>query len=486
MAKENSRGRILTEFPTKKCKNGSIRYDYDGFVGKEFEFEYKGEKYKDKIKIIKTYFKGEKGNKKRYFDAVYKDIVTPIEYNAFVYGFIGNVIGARRFEHRYSIGERVVNNKLDITIRECVGGGTTGSEKGYIFKCNVCEWEEGYISETNLKNETYGCGCCSGRVLVPHINSAYAKARWLEGLGISKEQLLSMTPNSMNEVVAICPNCNNKIVKPLNHIYTRNSIGCKCGVKNSYISKMIFYTLMDLKVEFDTEVEFEWCEFYNKYKNKDSYGRYDFVIKNLKIIIEADGGFHREDNLMNGQTKEESQYIDDMKDRLAEEHGYKVIRIDDVGNVQQNILNSKLNEVLNLEKVNWGEIQLNATSNKVKTVCEMYEEGYSCLELAKLTKLSRASICKYLRKGNEMGWCNYDGKTNAKYNSVPNGGYVVLKDGDFIEHFLSLKDMKQYFKDNKNMTITTEIISSELKKGIKIFNYKEYDFMYFDNYNKIN
>ena len=277
-----------------------------------------------------------------------------------------------------------------------------------------------------------------------------------------------------------------KIVKPLNHIYTRNSIGCKCGVKNSYISKMIFYTLMDLKVEFDTEVEFEWCEFYNKYKNKDSYGRYDFVIKNLKIIIEADGGFHREDNLMNGQTKEESQYIDDMKDRLAEEHGYKVIRIDDVGNVQQNILNSKLNEVLNLEKVNWGEIQLNATSNKVKTVCEMYEEGYSCLELAKLTKLSRASICKYLRKGNEMGWCNYDGKTNSKYNSVPNGGYVVLKDGDFVEHFLSLKDMKQYFKDNKNMAIRTRIISSELKSGIETFNYKEYDFMYFDNYNLTN
>ena len=73
MAKKDSVGKILTKFPTKKCKNGSIRYDYDGFVGKEFEFEYRGEKYKDKIKIIKTYFKGEKGSKKRYFDATSND-----------------------------------------------------------------------------------------------------------------------------------------------------------------------------------------------------------------------------------------------------------------------------------------------------------------------------------------------------------------------------------------------------------------------------
>ena len=61
-----------------------------------------------------------------------------------------------------------------------------------------------------------------------------------------------------------------------------------------------------------------------------------------------------------------------------------------------------------------------------------------------------------------------------------------MKDGDFIEHFLSLKDMKEYFKDNKNISIRTRVISSKLKEGIEIFNYKEYDFMYFDNYNKIN
>ena len=40
---------------------------------------------------------------------------------------------------------------------------------------------------------------------------------------------------------------------------------------------------------------------------------------------------------MSGQTKEESQWIDNKKDELALKNGYKIIRISDEGDIKENI-----------------------------------------------------------------------------------------------------------------------------------------------------
>ena len=77
-----------------------------------------------------------------------------------------------------------------------------------------------------------------------------------------------------------------------------------------------------------------------------------FVYNNKEYILEMDGGFHSIDNLMNGQTVEESKSIDDYKDTMAKEHGIEVIRIDcyykskdRLEYVKQNIIDSKLNKI---------------------------------------------------------------------------------------------------------------------------------------------
>ena len=70
----------------------------------------------------------------------------------------------------------------------------------------------------------------------------------------------------------------------------------------------------------------------------------------MKLIIETDGGFHRTDNLMSGQTAEESKFIDDAKDKCAIDNGYKVIRVSDQNDFKQSVLNN-LGKIFDLNDI---------------------------------------------------------------------------------------------------------------------------------------
>ena len=143
-----------------------------------------------------------------------------------------------------------------------------------------------------------------------------------------------------------------------------------------------------------------------------------------------DGGWHTQDNNMSGQTAKESKEIDNYKDKLAKEHGLKVIRIDcDYYNIKNrfdyiknNIINSKLNEIFNLNDINWYEIDKKSENNKVKIVCEYknQNENLTSKDIGDKLKLNRSTVIKYLKKGNELGWCNYDPKEEMRKSASNN------------------------------------------------------------------
>ena len=82
----------------------------------------------------------------------------------------------------------------------------------------------------------------------------------------------------------------------------------------------MYNLLSSLDIPFDDEANFDWCKF--ELEDQSKYGIYDFYFEkdNQKYIVEMDGYWHKNDNLMNGQTADESKYIDDEK-------GYEIVSV---------------------------------------------------------------------------------------------------------------------------------------------------------------
>ena len=80
---------------------------------------------------------------------------------------------------RYEIGRRIINYnkdcsiKSDLTIinREIKRNKQGNNIKWYKYHCNKCNWDEGWITEYDLKGE-HGCSVCcpTPRLLVQGIN----------------------------------------------------------------------------------------------------------------------------------------------------------------------------------------------------------------------------------------------------------------------------------------------------------------------------
>ena len=128
-----------------------------------------------------------------------------------------------------------------------------------------------------------------------------------------------------------------------------------------------------------------------------------------------DGKQHHE-NWIYG-TKEYQQSNDKLKDELAKKQGIKVIRIDCSKQhlIKNNLLNSELSSILDLSKIDFNECTKFAFSSLMKSVCERYENDKSICsnDLVDIFQLSKGTIIRYLRFGNEIGLCTFN-KSESK------------------------------------------------------------------------
>lgn len=253
----------------------------------------------------------------------------------------------------------------------------------------------------------------------------------------------------------------------------------------------MFNLLEQLNIEFDKEVRFNWCK-YNKYndKNKLNIGIYDFVLKEHKMIIEMDGGWHYKDNLMSNETKEEIEYKDIMKDMLALKNGYKVIRIpcdyngiDRFNYIKKNVEN-KLNSLLDLSIIDWDKCDMFAVKNIVEEVCNYWNiNGENCVveDIANIFKISVQTTYNYLKQGNRLKWCNYNSKIEENKTKIKkgtdNGKPVgIFKDGIFLKRFISISDLERKSEQEFGVRLTKTRIVDVCKGKYQI--YKGYTFKY--------
>ena len=299
-----------------KCLGSKVKFIYDGMEG-WIEIVDK----KDDILYVK--YKDEK---------IYK--ISTYNFRMCQFGMLLNKITG---DFRIEIGQTIIDDKRDIIItdREIkIIGKRKDDTKYYKYKCNKCGNED-WIYEGNLLSQKIGCNACCfpPQKVVLGINTIWDTDRWMCGLGVSEEDAKTHTKCTHKRIEVACPDCKRKRIIIISDINRTKSISCICGDGFPYPEKFMYSVLKQLNVHFKTEVKFDWCKYidFNDI-NKIKKGRYDFVLEdtyigNKQVIIETDGGWHGKDNKMSGIKKEESEYIDFTKDILANDNGYKVIRI---------------------------------------------------------------------------------------------------------------------------------------------------------------
>lgn len=355
-------------------------------------------------------------------------------------------------KYKYEIGKRIIDDKRDIMItdkkyitkrqkgKQYKNGYVTVNIKYYKYKCNKCGFDAGkhYSTRHKVYKKEYwieessllrggGCACCSGRALAEGINDIpTTNPEMIKYFSGGYEEAKLYTRSSNEKIYAICPDCGKLKAIPIliNTIYNNKSINCSCSDFIPYGEKLMFSVLRQLGLDFITQLSkttFKWC---GKY-------RYDFYFKynDEQYIIETHGGQHYDNkfNVSGGKTIEEEKENDRIKKELAlnnqiKEDNYIIIdcRKSESEYIKQNILNSKLNEIFCFRKIDWIKVSEFACSNLVKEACE-YKKNNPKLTTGEIGKLMGgycgATISRWLKRGNEVGWCNYNAKNEN--NSVP-------------------------------------------------------------------
>jgi hypothetical protein len=163
-----------------------------------------------------------------------------------------------------------------------------------------------------------------------------------------------------------------------------------------------------------------------------------------------DGGFHDKYNAMNGQTAEDSNFIDSEKDRIAEEHDIRVIRIDcnymgfndRFEYVKNNILNSELKYLLPLHLIDFLDANIKSQKSLLIEACNLWNKGYKASEIIKELNLPDCSVSTYLKAGQKCGLCNDYSARNSNIRSQ--GRKVIcLNTGEVFE---TIKDAENFYK----------------------------------------
>lgn len=316
---------------------------------------------------------------------------------------IGMLICKLTNKYKYSLNEIVPTNNSDIKILEHIrmkqGKKTT---KGYKYKCLTCGFV-GEISETNL-NIPSGCSSCRGFSIKIGFNDMWTTNLELAKLLNKPEDGYKYTKNSNAKVEWKCPTCKTIIYKQISDV-NNNGIRCpKCCDGISFPEKVMYSVLQQLDIQFNVQVTkttFDWC------KNI----RYDFYIPEHNTIVETHGIQHYEHTGLTDLKYVEEN--DKIKEKLAFDNNindYIVIdcRKSEINYIKNSILNSNLSKIYNLNNINWGECEKTAYNSLIYKACNLWNDGIKdTSEISKILKLSRGTIIKYLKKGSNIGLCNY-------------------------------------------------------------------------------
>lgn len=373
----------------------------------------------------------------------------------------------RNKDFKIELGKNIKDSRRDITItsKEYSKDKSGKGWKIYGFHCNICGYN-GVIKEYKLI-DGQGCSCCRGLTVVPEINSVWATDKWMCDLGMSEEDAKKYTKGSHKKITVTCPDCGEEKSILVYNLYKNKSISCSCGDGYSYPEKIMVDLLNQLNINFMTQLSkttFEWC---GKYK-------YDFYLPYYNIIIETHGRQHYDENTNFKMSLREVQENDKYKKDLALNNNIKkYIIIDcsksDIDYIRNNIFNSALSYIFDLNMVDWVSCEKFATtSNIIKDVCYYWKnknENESTKDLMKKFNLHKVTVINYLKKGTKLGWCEYDGKlemtkSGEKYGKICGKEVEVFEDNISLGVFESCSELARRSQEIFGVCLDSAMISA--------------------------
>lgn len=327
------------------------------------------------IENIKLYIKLEHDDKYELLDTVYIRASTRLTLKGKLDGYLysmslNNLMGGKNPSpfgngNPYTLENIKLYIKLNRHDCKLLSEEYKNCDELLLFKCNKCgnnfksSWDK-------FHSKHCGCPyCCNPpRKIELGINTIWDTDRWMCDLGVSEEDAKTHSKCSADKVIVTCPNCGKEKEIVINKIYNRKSISCICKSKISYPEKFMMELLDQLRVDYIKEYRPKWSN------NR----RYDFYFEynNKKYIIECHGEQHYKNTFSTcgGRTLEEEQENDKYKKELAKQNNideYIVLdcRKSELIWIKENILKSNLNNIFNLNKIDWLKCEQKALNNPI-------------------------------------------------------------------------------------------------------------------------
>ena len=268
------------------------------------------------------------------------------------------------------------------------------------------------LEDKNMKKHNDHFGKCFAK---KGINDLWTTRPDIAMLLLNPEDGYKLTKSSGRHVDFKCPNCGTKS----NHILanvTRRGFSCTmCSDGISYPNKFMAAMLEQLNIRYKPEFTINGANY-----------RYDFYLIDYHTIIEMHGRQHYENWARTQQTVEEIQQNDINKKDFAmcsDVKHYIVIdaKCSDINYISSKIKASYLSNICDLSKVDWLQCGYYASNSLVHKAAELYNDGYTIIEMSDIFKVDQCTIRGWLKKATELQLCNWvknTGFLNAKHQVV--------------------------------------------------------------------
>lgn len=281
---------------------------------------------------------------------------------------------------------------------------THSVRREYYFKCEKCNlsFPRAVYHVTGSPSRPKGTGCpicdASGaRCVEKGINDIATTHPHLIQYFVDIEDAYRYSKGTNKYIDFKCPDCGT-VKNMLITNFIKYGLCCpSCADSIPYGEKFVFNLLKQAGLSFKKEYSPSWIAPY----------RYDFFIPSLNLIIETDGGQHKEQrNGWRGVDKEKE--IDEMKEKLANENGLKIIRIDTkrgVGDyIKKEIMKSEIPNIIDLSNVDFVKCGVNATRSHVFKVAVLTKEGRTIKEISEELCISESTVKRWKKQALFNKW----------------------------------------------------------------------------------
>lgn len=350
-------------------------------------------------------------------------------------------------------------------------------------KCKICGVEYQVLVNTLLQGNAQCLGCI-GQIAIRGVNDIATTDPWMMEYLVDKEDAYKYKAQSGHKVLTKCPICGSIKLIQISKLHNRRWSCDFCSDHVSYPNKLSRGLLKQLPV---TNVEYEYRPKWAKSYKYDNYFEYN----NQSYILEMDGGLGHGNSDYKHHKDTEGIKTDKIKDDLAKEHNINVIRIDclisDFDYIKNNILNSELSQLFDLNNIDWAECEKYTATSIVKEVCDYYmkHDDATTTDIQKKFDIGNSTAKRYLLKGTRLGLCDYtveEGikrgqkkRLKSKQNRTPKDTYVYYQ-GELINIYKTLteaiKDLNNLYPE-VNFNISS--VTSKLNRDNNDIMYKNFN-----------